>query len=196
MAKSLKIAITGPPAAGKSTIARFLAQKGIPVFSADEEVHRLSRPCQPGYHAVLKRLGDKFLQEGGELDRKALLKEMLFNPEIKGLLEEIFHPLVKERLNEWFQRHGQAPVLVAEIPLLYQAGWEDLFDRVVFVTLEERRLKERLLKRLKDPLLVEKLLSLYQARPRPQDLVLPGDLSPEALEKRLREFFRDVTEEG
>ncbi len=172
-----RLALTGPPASGKTTVLKIFQQKGVPVFSADEVVHKLSCPCQPGYHQVLRRLGETFLQKDGALDRRLLLSAMLKDPKIKAVLEGIFHPLVKERLLDWFERHSTAPLLVAEIPLLYQAGWEDLFEEVLFVTSPSSILKERLTQRLGDPLLAEALLKGYSVTPKKALILNNLDLS-------------------
>jgi len=188
--KPLKIAVTGPPASGKSTVLKIFAEMGFPTFSADAVVHELSRPCQPGYHEVVARLGRRFLRPDGTLDRRALLEAMLEEPEVKGTLEAIFHPLVKERLEDWFRKHEREPLLVAEIPLLYQAGWDDLFDLVIFVNAPQDLLLKRLEERLKEGHLAQRLLASYQVGPA-GDLVLDSSRPIEEIRGKLLDFIKD-----
>ena len=164
-ARPVKIGITGPPAAGKSTVLKLFQEAGFPTFSADAVVRELSRPCRPGYHQLCARFGSRFLRADGALDRRALLRALLEEPPVKRALEEIFHPLVKERLLAWFREHGGAPLLAAEIPLLYQAGWADLFDEIIFVTCPREALEARLLERLQEPVLARQLLQCYCIQP-------------------------------
>ncbi len=189
--KTLRIAITGPPAAGKSTVLKLLKELGVPTFSADEEVHRLSWPCQPGYHQILKRLGARFLKPNGELDRRALLKAMLKDPKIKNTLEDIYHPLVKERLFSWFEKHQNEEIIAAEIPLLYQAGWDKFFDKVIFVKCSPQILEKRLVKRLQDKELCQKLLASYQVSPRKKDYLIDSSQTIEEIRKKLLDLIKD-----
>ncbi|WP_456371254.1 dephospho-CoA kinase [Thermodesulfatator atlanticus] len=188
--KPLKIAVTGPPAAGKSTILRMFAEEGVPVFSADEEVHKLSRPCQKGFHQIIAKFGEEFLTPGGELDRKRLLKAMLKDKKFKKALEGIFHPLVKDRLIKWVNENQGSSRLIAEIPLLYQAGWEVFFDKVIWVTAPEDVLIGRLTQRLGDVSLARALITRYfEDMPRKifYDLKIDGTILPEKIKKRLKE---------
>ncbi|OAG28630.1 dephospho-CoA kinase [Thermodesulfatator autotrophicus] len=192
-AKNLRVAITGPPAAGKTTVLSIFAKKGVPVFSADEEVRKLSGPCKVGFHQVIKALGKEFLTKEGELNRRKLLCAMLTNLEIKKKLEEIFHPLVKNSLLLWFDKNRDKPLVVAEIPLLYQGGWERFFDRVIWVIAPEEVLLKRLSQRLKDEKLAKELLKCYK-KDLPEkifpDLVIEStDSLPKIEEKIKNDFF-------
>lgn len=190
--RPVRVALTGPPAAGKSTALSLFSSVGVPVFSADEEVKRLSLPCKAGYHEVCRRFGPRFLDGEGRLNRPLMLKEMLEDEALKRALEEIFHPLVREALEAWFEEHEKERLLVAEIPLLYQAGWEPLFDLVIWVDTPRELVLKRLTHRLKDPLLAERLLSAYEKDLPPERkraLPLEGTLPPDELKKALSRIF-------
>ncbi len=192
--KPVKIAVTGPPASGKSTLLSSLASLGVPVFSADKVVRELSAPCQKGYHTLCRRFGQRFLTPSGELDRRLILETMLTDENFKKTLEEIFHPLVREKLAAWFDKHQDKPFLAAEIPLLYQAGWEKLFDLVIWLECPEKTLLKRLKDRLGDETLARKLLSCYQ-RELPAEkraLIWPGDLPPEKLRGALIKLLQKI----
>ncbi len=189
--RNLKIAITGPPAAGKSTVLKIFEEMGYPVFSADKVVHHLSRPCQKGYHLVIKELGNAFLKENKEIDRRKLLKAMLVDYKVKKTLEDIFHPLVKEELLKWIKKEKNSDILAAEIPLLYQAGWENFFDQIIFVTCGEEILLKRLIDRLKDKNLAQKLIKSYQVQPRKTDFIIKTEADIDMIKNMLLDFIKN-----
>ncbi len=192
--RPVKIAVTGPPAAGKSTILALLQDLGVPTFSADAVVKELSKPCREGYHLFCQRFGRGFLTASGELDRRLILEAMLADPQFKKTLEEIFHPLVKKELFRWFQREKGQEVLAAEIPLLYQAGWADFFDQVIWVDCPEELLLARLEKRLGRKDLARKLLEQYQAGlpPKRKALELAGYLPRERLAEKITAILNQL----
>jgi dephospho-CoA kinase len=173
-----KIAVTGGPATGKSTVLKRLARKGLPTFSADEVVRELTRPGTTLCSRIKETFGEAYFLPGGELDRRALLRLIVSDSKSRELLEEIIHPVVKKRLLAFFEAHQEAPVVAAEIPLLYEVGWEGLFDLVMVVYVPEEVQKRRLLERLGDPHLVEAFLQLQwplEEKCRRADLLLLGD---------------------
>lgn len=189
--RPLKIVLTGLPAAGKSTFLRAFEELGCPTFSADEVVRSLSRPCQKGYHRLLACFGEEILTAAGELDRRKILQRMLKDASFKEKLEEILHPLVKAELLSWFEKNREASFLVAEIPLLFQAGWEDLFDLVIFLTCPRETLLARLRERLGDEKLARALLESYEKGlpPRIEALKIAGDLPQDRFQEKAREIL-------
>ncbi len=186
---AFKIAITGGPATGKSTVLRKLAAKGVPTFSADEELRRLTQPGTSLCTQIKETFGSNYFLPGGKLNRKALLKLLISDPEAKERLEALLHPVVKERLLAFFAAHEKTLVLAAEIPLLYEVGWEGLFDLVLVVVVPEEVQRQRLLDRLGDRDLVEAFLRLQRPlleKCRQADLVIWGD--DPGLEKILSNF--------
>ncbi len=173
-----KIAITGGPASGKSTVLEKFEKKGLPVFSADKVVYELSQPGTNIYHQIKANFGDKYILTTGELDRRALLRLIIADSSAKKRLEAILHPAVKDRLFDFFHEHRQARVIVAEIPLLFELGWEKWFDLVMVVYVPEKIQKARLLERLGDEKLVEGILRLQWPlvkKCRLADLVILGE---------------------
>jgi dephospho-CoA kinase len=134
----LAVAITGGIGAGKSAALAAFARHGAAVVSSDEIVHRLLREDAEVRKALLDRFGDRILDEAGQVDRGAIA-ELVF-PDRKELdwLERLLHPRVTREYLEWREQLGRLPnrpeVTVTEVPLLYEAGGEERFDRVVLVT--------------------------------------------------------------
>ena len=131
----MKVAITGSVASGKSSLARIWAREGVPVVSADELARAVVEPGTPGLEAVITAFGPGFLREDGTLDRDALRDLVFRDPPSRRKLEEILHPLIGALRDEWMTREGGMglPLVVAEIPLLFESGTEGEFDVIVFV---------------------------------------------------------------
>lgn len=132
-----RVGLTGMPGSGKSTLLRLISERGVPTFSADAAVAELYAPGGDGAVLLSRRFGERFIvQEGraqGGVDKRALFQAMLENPALRREVEEIVHPLVRHRMELFFQEHRRARLAVAEIPLLVEAGWEQGkgFDVVV-----------------------------------------------------------------
>lgn len=129
------VGLTGNVAAGKSTVAELWRDAGVPVASAD----RLARVAvEPGSDALAKIVdlfGTAVLNEDGSLDRAAVRREVFRDEEALRRLEAIVHPEVRRLRDEWTDRRRAegAPVVVWEIPLLFETGMEAEVDVVVVV---------------------------------------------------------------
>jgi dephospho-CoA kinase len=128
----IKIALTGSIGMGKSTVARMFERAGVPVFDADAEVRRLQGPGG----ALVDLIGERFpgTMRDGALDRDALAQAVLVDPRELAALEGIVHPAVRTARERFIAAHGEAPVLLFEIPLLFETGGESEFDKVIVVS--------------------------------------------------------------
>jgi len=136
------LALTGSIGMGKSTTAKIFANEGIPVWDADAAVHRLYAKGGAGVEAVRHVCPEAV--RGGEVDRAALRSWVMQQPDGLSRLEEIIHPLVAADREE-FIRNSTAPILVFDIPLLFEKGSEGEFDAVAVVSapeVEQRRRRE------------------------------------------------------
>ena len=135
--KKLYVAITGGIGSGKSTVCDILRSLGYEVYSADQISHELYKD-----ENIQEKIKNNFTQciVEGEIDRK-ILSEIVFSDQSKKRkLEKIFHPKVIQRLKKRMsESHGK--IIFAEIPLLFEGGFENEFDRVIVVI---RPLKDRI----------------------------------------------------
>ncbi len=142
------IGLTGGIGSGKSTVAAILAEMGAKVIDADKVAHEVFIPGTEGYREVVKTFGKDILVENGEIDRKKLGAKVFNNPQALEKLNSIIHPraynLVKSRLNE-FRRQG-VPLIVLEVILLVEAGWDHLVDEIWATAVSEEVVIERLKK--------------------------------------------------
>jgi dephospho-CoA kinase len=142
------IGVTGGIGAGKSAAVDAFVRRGAVAFSADEAVHRLYRDDPDVRAAVRDRWGDAvFDAESGDVDRGVIADIVFANPVEREWLEGLLHPLVAREwlrvVHELTQRDDGAPeLLVAEVPLLFEANLQSRYDVTVLVTAPlETRLK-------------------------------------------------------
>ena len=129
------VGLTGNVAAGKSAVAELWREAGVPVVSADQ----LARAAVEPGSAALARIADLFgadaLNDDGTLDRAAVRRLVFHDEEALRLLEAIVHPEVRRLRDDWTERRRRegAPLVVWEIPLLFETGMENDVDVVVVV---------------------------------------------------------------
>jgi dephospho-CoA kinase len=125
----IKVALTGSIGMGKSTVAAMFEAAGVPVFDADAVVRQLQGPGG----ALIDKIGELFpgTVRCGTLDRECLAHIVLSDPAKLKALEGIVHPAVQEWRQAFIDKHSSAPVLLFEIPLLFETGGEKNFDQVI-----------------------------------------------------------------
>lgn len=158
------LGLTGSLAAGKSTVADMFAEAGVPVFSADRAVHAL---YEDQAQAPVRAAFPEAARDGG-VDREALARVVLGDPQSLSRLEAIIHPLVRERAAAFVeaQRAAGADLVVLEIPLLFETGTSYPVDRIVVVWAPDAELRRRALAR---PGMDTRKLDALTARQMPQD---------------------------
>ncbi|NIP60070.1 MAG: dephospho-CoA kinase [Gemmatimonadetes bacterium] len=186
----LTVGLTGSVASGKSTVARVWAEAGVPVVSADELARRAVRPGSSGLEEVARAFGEEILAPDGSLDRGALRRRVFRDEKARRRLEGILHPRIEALRRRWIEerREEGAPLVVAEVPLLFEVGLADDFDVTVVVhagreerlrrLVEERGLAEDEARRMIDAQLDP------EEKRRRADVVLENDGTIAELEER------------
>jgi dephospho-CoA kinase len=136
--RPLAVAITGGIAAGKSEALAAFARHGAAVASADDNVHRVYREDDELKDELRARWGDDVIGGDGEVDRAAIGRIVFADRAELAWLEGVLHPRVRRLQSDWFDElrsRADPPALaVVEIPLLYESGGEQRFDKVVVIT--------------------------------------------------------------
>ncbi|KQT35408.1 dephospho-CoA kinase [Sphingomonas sp. Leaf412] len=128
----MKLGLTGSIGMGKSTVAAMFRDEGVPVFDADAAVHRLQGPGGAVVPAIEARFPGTTGANG--VDRVALSAAVLGDDAAMKALEGIVHPAVGQARADFLRDHADAPLVVFDIPLLFETGGERGVDRVVVVS--------------------------------------------------------------
>jgi len=140
----MKVGLTGGIGAGKSTVADLFSKRGAVVIRSDELARQVIEPQTPGFKQVTLRFGNEIVNDEGSIDR-AKLAQVVFNDDVALKdLENIVHPLVRERTNQLMSEQTSETIIVNEIPLLLEKKMESLFDFLVIVISSEKNRLERL----------------------------------------------------
>lgn len=193
-----RIGLTGNIASGKSTVARYWAERGAPIIDADVLARRAVEPGSPGLRRVVEAFGPEVLTEDGAMDRAAVRRIVFRDPAARARLEAIIHPEVGRLRDEEEARLQEAGerIVVHDIPLLFEVGIEDRFDAVVLVDAPEHQRLERLVRdrgldEAEARRMIEAQMPAEEKRAR-ADYVIDNDGSLERLEKLADEVWRKL----
>ncbi len=141
----IRIALTGSIGMGKSTVAQMFSRSGVPLFDADAEVRRL----QAGDPQLIAAIGERFpgTVQNGHLDRDRLSDAVLGNRAELEALEALIHPAVHSARTRFIVENLDAPALLFEIPLLFETGGDESFDKIIVVSAPPDVQRERVLSR-------------------------------------------------
>ncbi len=190
------LGLTGSIGMGKSTAAQMFMDAGIPVYSADETVHKL----YSGVAAPLIETAFPGVTENGVVDRAELSKAVIGNPEALKKLESIIHPLVRSEENA-FRKTAELQgekLVVIDIPLLFETGGDERVDKILVVSAPADVQKKRVLAR--SDMTPEKLEAILK-RQTPDaekrgraDFVVNTDQSFDATRAEINDIIRVLTD--
>ena len=139
----IKIGITGNIACGKSTAYEIIKSAGYPVIDADDIVKEIYKD-----NLFIEELLAKFpmIIFGGKIDIKKLSNLLFTDKEFKENYEAFIFPKVKEKIIEFFDKNNNEKIFVIA-PLIFEAGFENMFDKIIFISADENIRRERLIAR-------------------------------------------------
>ena len=142
---TIRLGLTGSIGMGKSTTAAMFRDAGVPVWDADAAVHRL---YAEGGDAVapVAALAPAAVSDG-RVDRERLKAALAADPGLLDRLEEIVHPLVRADRAAFLRARPEAPLVVLDIPLLFETGGAEDCDAVLVVTADAQTQRRRVLSR-------------------------------------------------
>ncbi len=129
------IGVVGGVASGKSLVAKRLVALGADLLDADRVGHDVLRES-PVKQAIRDRWGDGVFDPNGEVDRGAVAEIVFADPPEMVFLEGLTHPHIGDRIREWIARSGRQrrfDRLVLDAPVMFEAGWDQVCDVIVFV---------------------------------------------------------------
>lgn len=194
----LRVGLTGNVASGKSSVAEAWRRAGARVIDADLLAREAVAPGSPALAAIRHRFGDDVLDGRGALDRAALRRAVFADPAARADLEAIVHPVVARlrQREEARAREAGEPLVVHEVPLLYEKELDRDMDLVVLVHAPEPLRLERLTSRrgLTDAearAIMGAQLPAEVKRTRAH-VVIENDSTEDALERRALDVLADL----
>lgn len=143
------LGITGGIGTGKSSVLKILQGFGIETISADCFAKHLSEKGSPAYKQIVELFGVSILKDG-EIDRSALGKIVFNDEKARKKLESILHPeiiaVIQERIDSFKKNNSFNKIYAVEVPLLYESGMQDIFDKILVVSAELDKQMSRLKK--------------------------------------------------
>lgn len=175
---TLKIALTGGIACGKSTVSQIFKKLGMPVIDLDVIAREVVIPDTKGLDELVSLFGKAILNSDKSLNREALRQQLFGNSDNQKLIEEILHPKILEKMQMDIQKLN-TQLVVVEVPLLVEQNLSSLFDRAIVVDCSKQNQLKRLLKRKNmDEKLAKTMISVQASRKQRLALVekLPTDI--------------------
>jgi dephospho-CoA kinase len=145
MTRPFIVGLTGSIGMGKSTVADMFEARGVPVFDADAEVRRMQGPGGELLDAIEKAFPGTTGAQG--VDREKLGAAVFGDSAALARLEAIVHPAVRAARGVFLRDHGAAPLVVFDIPLLFEKGGIDEVDAVLVITAPAEVQRARVLAR-------------------------------------------------
>ena len=194
MTKSVVIGLTGNMGSGKSTAVKMIRKMVIPVFDSDQAVHILMRDNREMKALFYRKFPESVVDD--EIDRtvlSALMREQKLNVR---QLEQMIYPFLERELQSFFRRHNREPVVVLDVPLLFEAGWDKFCDKIIVVSAPADVLKQRVFER---PGMTEEKYLALTARQTPDeekrkraDYVIETQDGIEPVRRRLIEIMDEI----
>ncbi|MGY3531543.1 dephospho-CoA kinase [Bradyrhizobium sp. USDA 4452] len=190
----LILGLTGSIGMGKSTTAKLFMEAGVPVYDADAAVHQLYEgEAAPAIEAAFPGT-----TANGKVDRAKLSARVVQDPVAIKQLEQIVHPMLGTSRQKFFAdaEAAGAPIVVLDIPLLFETGGEKRVDAVVVVTTSPELQRERVLARgtmdaAKLDAIIAKQMPDAEKRKR-ADFIVDTSLGLDPVRARIRDILAEV----
>ena len=187
----LKIGLTGGIGSGKSTVSGLFEALGIPVIDADVIARSLLEPGTEATRQVIRIFGNDIAASEQEIDRARLRERVFDNADARKKLESILHPIVHQKIRQQVEAIT-SPYCIVVIPLLFEAGHQDLVDRILVVNTSREKQIERAASR--DRASVEEIQKILNTQIDPEerlaraDDIIDNNDGIEQLESRVHEL--------
>lgn len=130
------IGLTGGIGSGKSTVAHYIASKGIPVYIADDEAKKIMER-EDIKQKIQNLFAESILNSDNSLNRKKIAEFVFNNPNKLQELNAIVHPEVQLHFTNWVKSHENYPFIVKEVAILFETGGNKACDKVILITAPE-----------------------------------------------------------
>ncbi|MEW6145550.1 MAG: dephospho-CoA kinase [Thermodesulfobacteriota bacterium] len=143
------IGLTGNIASGKSSVARMFEELGARIIDADDVARAVVEPGEPAWKDVADVFGKEVLDPDGRINRKKLAEIVFSDEAMRGRLNDITHPRIKERIRDLlreYEEEGASIAMIEATLIVERGGLRSLFDGLIVVTADEETQIERLIR--------------------------------------------------
>ena len=188
------IGLTGGIASGKSTVSKYLVEKGFKVYDADKIAKDISEK-KSVQEEIITTFGDKILDENGNVDRKKLKEVVFKNKEKLKQLNTIIHPKVIDFYKELKEKNTDE-IIIFDVPLLFESGIDKFCDKILVVISDYEIQLDRIVERDKiDRELASKIIKSQlsnEERIKKADVVIENNSSLEDLFEKVERFCERI----
>jgi dephospho-CoA kinase len=195
----LIVGLTGGVASGKTAVSKCLSVEGAYIIDADQIARELVQPDTPTWRELIKVFGKEIVDPDGAIHRKKLAAIVFSDPRKRSLLNQIFHPRMKEeirRRKEGIGRKDPEAIIVIDGALLVELGEHREMDKLIVVTSTERQQIERLKER--EGVSEEEARKVVSSqmpaaeKVKVADFVIPNESSLEETQRVAKKVFREL----
>ena len=193
----MKVGLTGGIGAGKSTVADLFSKKGAVIIRADQLARQVIEHDSPGFQKVVALFGPEIVDQDQNIDRTKLAQIVFNNDQALKDLENIIHPLVRDKTNEIMDKQTPETIIVNEVPLLLEKQMTSIYDFLVIVISSE---KNRLARLADNGINLEQAKARMakqvddEARKAAADFLIVNDGSLEQLEVDVQKIWQTLQE--
>lgn len=144
--RALRLGVTGGIGAGKTFVCSELRRRGVPVLDTDETAHRLMASDAPLRTSLERLIGKPVTAPDGNLLKPAISQYMAASPLNVERINNLVHPCVRRAVARWIADRTEEVVAV-ECALIFEAGWQDDFDKILLVEAPRQVRIDRVMKR-------------------------------------------------
>ena len=189
------LGLTGSIASGKTTVAGWLRECGIPAHDADATVHQILASGGEAVGPIIDLFGPSVGSDAAGIDRKVLGEIVFGQPDRRKALEAVLHPMVQQHRDRFLADHRRAgtAIVVLDVPLLFETGGDSLCDHVIVVYARQETMRARALTR--DGMTVKKFDAVVNTQMpvgdklRRADLALDSDMLPNQTQQCLYDWL-------
>jgi dephospho-CoA kinase len=190
------VGLTGGIASGKTLVARMFRDLGAQIIDADEIARQVVEPGSVGLARIQECFGPGMLTADGRLDRARMGADVFCDQTRLQKLNSLLHPLIAEQIAGRLERlrsSGFEGLVVVDVPLLIECGWQDMFDRTIVVYCDPDEQRRRLMSRngLDSTQAAARIASQMPLREKKTgaDFVIDNQSDPQALRSRVEDIY-------
>lgn len=190
------LGLTGGIATGKSSVVAIFKECGFPIIDADIIAREVVEPGTPGLKEVVSAFGSKVLNSDGSLNRKKLGAIIFSDSKKRNLLNQTLSVFIKEAILAEIEKKKEiASLVIVDIPLLYEGGYDQFVDQVAVVYVPEKVQLSRLMKRdnLSEKGALQRIESQLSIEEKKQkaDILFDNQKSIEETKKNIKKWIFD-----